>query len=116
MPVIGLGIGAVFVPVSDIELAKAWYACLLQVEPPETTHGHLAVFPRSGGARLVLDARIFVPGERRDAPLFHFDTEDVVAAASHAQALGVEIVTPVQSEQWFTIRDPDGNVLMICRC
>jgi len=28
----------------------------------------------------------------------------------------LEIVTPVQSEQWFTIRDPDGNVLMICRC
>ncbi|MGF6252931.1 VOC family protein [Ensifer sp. LBL] len=46
----------------------------------------------------------------------HFDTEYVAAATSHARALGVEIVMPVQSEQWFTIRDPDGNVLMICRC
>ncbi|MGO4624677.1 VOC family protein [Ensifer sp. 2YAB10] len=73
-------------------------------------------FPRGGGARLLLDAKIFASGSRREAPLFHFDTQDVAAAYSYATSLDVEIVTPVQFEQWFTIRDPDGNVLMICRC
>ncbi|MBK5570762.1 VOC family protein [Ensifer sp. SSB1] len=111
-----MDIGAVFVPVSDIERAKAWYARLLQVDAPETLYGHLAVFPRGGGARLLLDAKIFASGSRREAPLFHFDTQDVAAAYSYATSLDVEIVTPVQFEQWFTIRDPDGNVLMICRC
>jgi len=88
----------------------------IQVDEPETVHGHLAVFPKGSGARLILDAEIFALGRPQDAPLFHFDTEDVAAAHHHAVALGVEIVTPVQFEQWFTIRDPDGNVLMICRC
>lgn len=115
MSVIGPQIGAVFVPVSDIECSKQWYAQLLQVAAPDTVHSHLAVFPATGGARLVLDAKIFAAVSPRQAPLFHFDVPDLVAAFEHVEALGVEIVTPVQSGHWFTIRDPDGNVLMICR-
>ncbi|MBR1219917.1 VOC family protein [Bradyrhizobium sp. U87765 SZCCT0131] len=109
-------IGAIFIPVSDIASAKAWYARLLQTACPATLHGHLAVFALAGGIHLVLDAKIFVPGASRDAPLFHFDADDIDAALIHVQALGATIVTPLQSGHWFTFRDPDGNVLMACRC
>ncbi|KSV69802.1 hypothetical protein N182_31990 [Sinorhizobium sp. GL2] len=44
------------------------------------------------------------------------DRSPAPASLSPALSVRLEIVTPVQSEQWFTIRDPDGNVLMICRC
>lgn len=110
-------IGAVFVPVADIERAKAWYARLLGLPSlPETVYGHLAVFPAADrDTRLVLDAKIFVPGLTRDTPLFHFGTDDLDEAYQHVIALGGQIVTPPQSEHWFTFRDPDGNVVMVCR-
>jgi len=110
-------IGAVFVPVSDIEAAKRWYAQLLGIgDLPETQFGHLATFPVENGLRLVLDARIHSASSTRDAPLFHFVADDIAEAYDHVLGLGVEIVTPVQFGHWFSFRDPDGNVLMACVC
>ncbi|MBN8942295.1 MAG: VOC family protein [Rhizobiales bacterium] len=115
-PVLRSQIGAVFVPVRDIDQARHWYAGLLGVaDVPPTRHGHLAVFPMAGdGPDLVLDSRIFERPSVRDAPLFHFIADDIDAAHAHVIGLGAEIVRPVQSGHWFTFRDPDGNVLMAC--
>lgn len=27
----------------------------------------------------------------------------------------VEVITEIQNGHWFNIKDPDGNVLMICK-
>lgn len=109
-------IGAVFVPVSDIEAASQWYARLFGLAAaPATQHGHLAVFAQAGdGADLVLDSRIFAVDERRSGPLFHLRVEDIEAGFAHVEGLGAAIVQPIQSNHWFTFRDPDGNTLMVC--
>jgi len=109
-------IGAIFVPVRDIEAARHWYARLLgAADVPVIRHRHLAVFPTTGGGPdLVLDSRIFAAASGRNAALFHFVADDIAAAHDHVTALGAEILAPIQSGHWFTFRDPDGNVLMAC--
>lgn len=29
---------------------------------------------------------------------------------------GVEIITDIKNGHWFTFKDPDDNVLMVCKC
>lgn len=111
-------IGAVFVPVRDIDEARHWYARLLDLDAvPETQHGHLAVVPLTDGSSgLVLDAKIHRHNETRSTPLFHFNTVDLAAARRWIdEDLGAPIISDIQNEHWFTFSDPDGNVLMVCR-
>lgn len=110
-------IGAIFVPVADVEQARYWYARLLgMADAPEIQFGHLAVFAFDNGLRLVLDAKILDADARRNSPLFHFDVEDIAAAREHVVKLRADAVSEIQFDHWFTFRDPDGNVLMACVC
>ncbi len=110
-------IGAIFVPVADVEQARHWYARLLGIaDAPEIQFGHLAVFALDNGLRLVLDAKIHDAHARRNSPLFHFDVEDIATARDHVVELGADAVTEIGFDHWFTFRDPDGNVLMACVC
>jgi catechol 2,3-dioxygenase-like lactoylglutathione lyase family enzyme len=105
-------IGAVFVPVSDIESARDWYCRLLGLEPVEILFGHLAVLPMREGSGLVLDGKDFAgPHDRQ--PLFHFDTRDLHAAHAQLEQLGAEALGPVTDGAFFTFKDPDGNLLMV---
>ncbi|MEV8041463.1 VOC family protein [Arthrobacter sp. NPDC080082] len=108
-------IGAVFVPVSDIAAARDWYCGLLGVPADgEILFGHLYLLPMTG-AGLVLDSKIFSPDAVFRAPAFHLNTGDIDAAHRHLTGLGGEVMD-ITDGRWFTFRDPDGNLLMVCEC
>jgi catechol 2,3-dioxygenase-like lactoylglutathione lyase family enzyme len=111
--VIDREIGAVFVPVSDIERSRDWYRALLGFEPGgEILFGHLHILPMRDGSGLVLDSKGFSgPHDRK--PIFHFNTSDIAAAREYAVARGADAVGPVTDGVFFTFKDPDGNLLMV---
>jgi len=106
-------IGGVFVPVRDIAAARDWYCRLLGLpEGGETLLGHLYVAPMRDGSGLVLDSKAFsAPHDRK--PIFHFNTRDVPAAHARCAELGVDALGPITDEVFFTLKDPDGNLLMV---
>lgn len=109
-------IGTVFVPVSNIEKARDWYCRILGLPAGgEILFGHLYVVPMEG-AGLVLDAKIFPRRGDSSYPLFHFNTSDVQAAYRFMQEQGVELLDEVQHDHFFNFKDPDGNVIMVCKC
>ncbi len=111
-------IGVVFVPVSDMARARAWYGRLLGVEPAEPSHdGGICDIPMAGETGLLLDANRPVT-EHSVQPLCFFWTDDMVATLEHLRELDAEItsdVTDIGSVSFIAFRDPDGNPLMICQ-
>jgi catechol 2,3-dioxygenase-like lactoylglutathione lyase family enzyme len=105
-------IGAVFVPVSNIEAARDWYCRLLDVPLPDIVFGHLCVIPMRDGSGLVLDSKDFA-GPHNGTPIFHFNTDDLAAARAFAASLGVAGMGPAEGHPFFTFEDPDGNLLMV---
>jgi catechol 2,3-dioxygenase-like lactoylglutathione lyase family enzyme len=73
-------IGAVFLPVRDIEASRTWYCDLLGLaERPDILFGHICVIPMTDGSGFVLDSRGFV-APRNGTPTFHFVSDDLPAA------------------------------------
>ena len=111
-------IGTVFVPVSDMPIARAWYGALFDVEPGEPSHGGgICDVPMAGDTGLILDANRPV-AEHSVQPLCFFWTDDLAASLAHLRALGAEItsdVTGIGSVAFLSFRDPDGNPLMVCQ-
>lgn len=108
-------VGAIFVPVADIEAARDWYVELLGYPTvPEILFGHLAVFVLGEqSSDLVLDSKIYRADEHRSTPLFHFNAGNAEQAREHVRAIGAIEVSDIQHNQWFTFADPYGNVLMV---
>lgn len=113
MSVVDSEIGAIFVPVSNVEAARDWYCRLLKREPiGDIEFGHLYVMPMRAGTALVLDSKDFHgPHDRK--PAFHFNTADIQAAREHVLAVGARNVTEVSNGVFFNFQDPDGNLLMV---
>ncbi|MFC5650653.1 VOC family protein [Paenibacillus solisilvae] len=114
-------IGSVFIPVSDIEKARDWYCSLLGLTTDcEIMNGHLCPLPMDG-AGVILDTMPMWGGKEPggapaiQTPAFMFLTNDLAASYAYAQEKGIEIVTDIQFDHWFVIKDPDQNKLMICR-
>lgn len=112
-------VSSVFLPVQDIEKARAWYGRLLGLTSlPAIVAGHLCCLP-TAGAGLVLDS---MPNWRSaegalptyQTPAFMFQTGDIEAAYHFMQEQGAQMVTTIQDSHWFAFRDPDGNLLMVC--
>ncbi|MFC5448830.1 VOC family protein [Paenibacillus aestuarii] len=109
-------IGTVFIPVRDVEKARDWYCNLLGLpNDGEIFFGHLYVLPMNGTS-VVLDSKIFAPDHLFKAPAFHFNTADIEAAYQWLQEKQVELVTGIEHNHWINFKDPDGNVLMVCKC
>ncbi|WP_062046505.1 VOC family protein [Bacillus sp. JCM 19034] len=110
-------IGTVFIPVKDIKSSRDWYCHLLGLSPTdEILFDHLYVIPLETGTNLVLDSKIYNEANIKDIPLFHFNTDSINEAYDYVKAQGIHFVTEIENEQWFNIKDPDGNVIMICEC
>lgn len=106
----------VFVPVSNIEQARDWYCKLLNLpNDGEIYFGHIYVLPLQSGVDLVLDSKIYTPENVFKVPAVQLATVQIEQAFQYAQVHGIEIITEIQHNQWFNIKDPDGNVLMICQ-
>ncbi|MDQ0113357.1 catechol-2,3-dioxygenase [Paenibacillus harenae] len=115
-------LGTIFVPVRDIEQSRSWYCRLLglQEEKCEVLNGHLCPLPMDG-VGLILDTMPMWGGDRPEGPpsietpAFMFMTDDLQASFDYLKELGAELVTEIEGDHWFVVKDPDGNKLMICR-
>lgn len=110
-------VGAIFIPVSNIEVAREWYCELLGIKADvDIIGGHLYVIPLEGEANLVLDSKIYAKRVTGEAPLFHFNTENIEKAYQFMKIKGVNIISEIEHGHYFNFKDPDGNVLMVCVC
>lgn len=108
-------ISGVFIPVSNVEEARDWYCHLLGLPADgEVFFGHIYVLPLEG-ANIVLDSKVFSPDNVFKAPAFQFSTEDIYRAYDYMKTKHVELLTEIENGHWFNFKDPDGNVLMICK-
>lgn len=106
-------IGAVFLPVRDIEASRTWYCDLLGLaRRPDILFGHICVIPMTDGSGLVLDSKGFV-APRTGTPAFHFDSDDIPAAFTYMRAKGVTLVGEITDGIFFNFQDMDGNLLMV---
>lgn len=111
-PAIKAHVGAIFVPVRNVEAARDWYCRLLGVEARgEIQFGHIYVVPMWRGCSLVLDSKDF-SGPHDKKPLFHFMTEDIADAAAFLETLGIDH-GEIRDGIFVTFKDPDGNLLMV---
>ncbi|WEK56026.1 MAG: VOC family protein [Candidatus Cohnella colombiensis] len=109
-------IGTVFIPVKSIENARDWYCDILGLPiEGEILYGHLYIVPMKGTS-IVLDSKIYTEDNIFRAPAFHFKTVDIEEAFKYMKEKKVNIVTDIEHNQWFNFKDPDGNLLMVCRC
>ena len=110
-------IGTVFIPVSDMPRAIAWYSRLFGLPDAAATHeGKIYNVPIAGPAGLILDAH--KPVANSSQPLSFFWTSDIVAARAFLTSNGIECLGGVQhigSVSTLTFKDPDGNLLMACQ-
>lgn len=110
--------GAIFVPVSSIIEAREWYCSLLGLEPSiDIIAGHLCCIPfDNNGLNLILDSRIYNEDNIFRTPAFHFNTDDIDQAYQYMEERQIELVTGIEHGHWFNFKDPDGNVMMVCKC
>ena len=105
----------VFVPVSDMPGAIAWYSQLFGLPPAAAAHDDkIYDVPMQGEVHLCLDAHP-VPLRNSSQPLCAFPTDDLRATREFLVKSGVPIVMDLQdagSVRFLTFRDPDGNLLM----
>ncbi|MDQ0858913.1 VOC family protein [Bacillus sp. V2I10] len=109
-------IGAVFIPVSNIEQARDWYCDILGLQADgEIQFGHIYVLPMNGTG-VVLDSKIYSEQNLIKTPLFHFNTENIEEAYTFMKNKKIDVMTEIQHNHYFNFKDPDGNLLMICKC
>lgn len=114
----------VFIPVKDLERARRWYCQVLGLQEADCTikkNSHLCPLPMQGNTGIILDTMPMWGGLEPEGappittPAFMLITDDLQASFNYMKDLGVEIVTDIQDEQWFVVKDLDGNKLMICK-
>lgn len=110
-------IGMVFIPVSDMPRAIAWYSRLFGLPAGSTTHGEkIYNVPMAGETGLILDAH--KPVANSSQPICFFWTNDIHQVHQLLLAWGVDSVGAIQdigSVLTLTFRDPDQNLLMVCQ-
>ena len=115
-------VGSIFVPVRDIEKSRDWYCQLLGIAIEECSiiNGHLCPLPMQGTG-MILDTMPMWGGKKPGGapnittPAFMLLTNDLEGSYHYAKETGVNLVTSIEHDQWFVMKDPDGNLLMICR-
>ncbi|CAH0119732.1 hypothetical protein PAE9249_02239 [Paenibacillus sp. CECT 9249] len=115
-------VGSIFIPVRNLEKSRRWYCQVLGLKEAdcEMMNGHLCPLPMEGTG-LVLDTMPKWGGDRPDGappietPAFTFLTVDLEGSLAYMKQPGVELVTEIEHDHWFVVKDPDGNKLMICR-
>ncbi|PWV95893.1 catechol 2,3-dioxygenase-like lactoylglutathione lyase family enzyme [Paenibacillus cellulosilyticus] len=115
-------VGSIFVPVTDIERSRSWYCRVLGLNSDdcEIIAGHLCPLPMEGTG-VILDTMPMWGGDQPggappvQTPAFMFMTADLEGSLAYMKSLGVELVTEIEHNHWFVVKDPDGNKLMITR-
>jgi hypothetical protein len=93
----------------------------LEIDMAEV-HSPVFNIPVMGTTSLTLDDHSFDPNFKPSistSPLFNFYTPDIDQAYEYVKAQEIEVVREIEwagDTAWFNIKDPDGNVVMICNC
>ncbi|GAB3226071.1 hypothetical protein GCM10027447_16010 [Glycomyces halotolerans] len=110
-------IGAVFVHVTDMQRAVAWYSRLLGVPEGRVSHGGLiADVPTGGPTGLTLDGHAHAQGRfQPGGPLLMLASDDIQEAHAFAEEHAAEVspVEDIGSVSVFHLSDPDGNRLIV---
>jgi len=112
-------IGGIFVHVSDMNRAIEFHSEVLGVprlEVDSESSGGIYNMPTNGRVDLLLDINHLV-NRNPDRAQFMLVTHDVEASRSYLAGHGIEAFTDIQRFgpiAFFTVKDPDGNEIMIC--
>ncbi|MNI78498.1 Glyoxalase-like domain protein [compost metagenome] len=115
-------VGSIFVPVRDIEKSRSWYCRVLGLNEDECEilSGHLCPLPMEGTG-VILDTMPMWGGDKPggapsiETPVFMLMTDNLQGSLDYMKEIGVELVTEIEHNHWFVVKDPDGNKLMICQ-
>ncbi|GFN32995.1 VOC family protein [Paenibacillus xylaniclasticus] len=111
-------VGGIFIHVSNMERSVNWYHRLLGMPQRSAATEKVHAITMDGGSELVLDQNGYDSGlawENRAQLML--DSPDVGAAYRYVKKCGIEIVEDIMQfpgMAFFTFRDPDGNLLMVC--
>ena len=117
-------IDTIFIHVSDLERSIKWYSELLGLQVVEGLHtGPVYILNMPDGRPgITLDNHCFdedykfIPSNQ---PLFNLSASDIKAAFNHVNKMGAEILTEIITHpdlEEFSLKDPDGNIIMVCTC
>lgn len=114
-------INTIFVHVSDLKRSVIWYSQLLGQEY-DTAEIRRPVYniKISDHTGLTLDAgpeEIIKRTKNCEYPLFNFHTDQIYVAYHYINSLGYKIESEIvnfDDFSYFTISDPDRNIIMIC--
>jgi catechol 2,3-dioxygenase-like lactoylglutathione lyase family enzyme len=110
----------VFVHVADLEKSAGWYCKLLGQKVTDPVENPVYNLKMDGATGLTLDAGPYGEGKRPQAcpyPLFNLHTEDIHKAYSWMENEGFAVqpeITQFDDFSFFNVKDPDGNIIMIC--
>lgn len=111
-------VGGVFMHVSNMERSSNWYHKLFGMSERSVSTEKVHAISMDGGSDFILDQNGYdsdLPPEER--AILMFDSPNVRAAYQFVKNSGIEIVEEIMDfpgMSFFTFRDPDGNLLMIC--
>ncbi|HLU22405.1 MAG TPA: VOC family protein [Bacillaceae bacterium] len=109
-------VGAIFIPVRNIEKARDWYCDILGVPAEgEILFNHLYIL-QTIGTDVVLDSKIYSEENIFTTPAFHFNTNNIRESYDYLKNKQVKLLTEIQHDHYFNFEDPDGNQLMVCKC
>jgi predicted enzyme related to lactoylglutathione lyase len=111
-------IGTVFVNVKNMNQSIEWYSSLLDLPINSSYNGDsIYELDTEGGARILLDNNRFLQGDDYKIS-FMFVTNNIDQAYQNLKEKDIEIFTEIErypdSVSFFTFKDPDGNILMVC--
>ncbi|SOC39739.1 VOC family protein [Ureibacillus acetophenoni] len=113
----------VFIHVTNLKESAKWYCGLLGLEINlEKVQSPVFNVPITGTTSLTLDDHTFDPIFQHHVspnPIFNFFTTNIDEAYNYVLEKGISIVREIErvgDTAWFNIKDPDGNVVMICNC
>lgn len=108
-------VNGVFIPVSNIENARDWYCKLLDLPTDgELFFEHIYVLPMQG-IDLILDSKIYAAENVFKIPAIQLSTDNIEESYEYMKSLNVELITEIENGHWFNFKDPDGNVIMVCK-
>jgi len=114
-------INTIFVHVSDLETSVKWYTQLLgQDYDPARIERPVYNIKIADHTGLTLDAGaegVTKELSINDNPLFNFHTENIDVSYAYVKELGYKVKSEIvrfNDFSFFTILDPDRNVIMIC--
>lgn len=117
-------IDTTFIHVSDLERSIQWYSELLGLEVKKEVYtGPIYTLSMGyGRSGITLDNHCFEEDYKlipSNQPLFTLSSSDINKAFKHVTEMGAEIVTDIIEHPdlaEFSIKDPDGNIIMVCTC